>query len=115
MANAMLIQLPAAQGFGSDEDFDLRTQLERELGLALAAEGAGECGRGEIEDGHMSVRVEAVADPVHTLRAVKDVLARMKLLPRASVVLETRCEADPDDIDRRVLWPLHHAAPARVA
>jgi hypothetical protein len=114
MAHAMIVQLPVTGAFGTDEDFDLRTQLERDLGAALNREGAGECGRGEIDDGRMSVSLETVADPVLVLRVVKDVLARLKQLHRATVVLETRCEADPDDIDRQILWPLH-PTPVRVA
>ena len=115
MAHAMIVQLPVTGEFGTDDDFDLRTQLERELGLALTREQAGECGRGEIDNGRMSVHLEHVADPGVTLRVVKDVLARLKQLPRAVVVLETRCEADPDDIDCQTLWPIHHASPVRVA
>ena len=115
MAHAMIVQLPVTGAFGTDADFDLRTQVERELGAALARERAGECGRGEIDDGRMCVHVENVADAAAALRVVTDVLARLKQLHRATVVLETRCEADPDDIDRQTLWPIHHPAPARVA
>ena len=116
MAHALVVQLPVTGAFGTDDDFDLRTQLERELGAALAREGAGECGRGEIDAGRMSVPVEGVADIAATLRVVTDVLARLKQSHRATVVLETRCEADPDDIDRQILWPAHPApTPARVA
>jgi hypothetical protein len=114
MAFGMIVQLPVTGAFGTDEDFDLRTQLEKELGLALAHEQVGECGRGETDNGRMSVHLEAVADPAIALRVVKDVLAGLKQLHRATVVLETRCEADPDDIDRQVLWPVQHSA-ARVA
>ena len=109
MTLGMIVQLPVTGAFGTDADFDLRTQLERELNAALVAEGAGECGRGETDTGRMSVYLESVSDPNATLRVVKDVLARHKLLSRATVVLETRSEADPDDIDRLTLWPLHAA------
>jgi hypothetical protein len=115
MAYGMLVQLPVTGAFGTDEEFDLRTELEREFGQALAAERAGECGRGETEDGRMNLYLEAVSDTQLALKIVKDVLNRFKLLTRAVVVLETRCEADPDDITRQVLWPVHHAGTARVA
>ena len=115
MAHEMVVQLPVTGAFGTDDDFDLRTQLEREFATALAAEMAGECGRGEIEGGRMSVPLTGVADPVVTLRVVKEVLTQFQVLHRATVVLETRCEADPDDIDRQIVWPLHHNAPVRVA
>jgi hypothetical protein len=113
MACGMIVQLPVTGAFGTDEDFDLRTLLEKELGTALAHENAGECGRGETDGGRMSLSLEAT-DPIVALRIVKEVLTRCNCLHRAIVVLETRCEADPDDIDRQILWPLHHS-PARVA
>jgi hypothetical protein len=115
MACGMLVHLPVTGGFGTDEDFDLRTQLERELETALGAERAGECGRGGIEGGRMCVRLEAIADPAVALRVVKDVLARLKVLHRAVVLLETWSDTDPDDIDRQVLWSVPHGAPVRVS
>ena len=114
MAHEMIVQLPVTGAFGTDDDFDLRTQLERELAGALAADLAGECGRGEIEGGRMSVPLTGVTDPVVTLRVVKAVLAQFQVLHRATVVLETRSEADPDDIDRQIVWPLQHVS-IRVA
>ena len=95
MACGLIVQLPVTGAFGTDEDFDLRTQLERELSAALAVAQAGECGRGEIDNGRMSVCLEAVVDPLHTLHIVKDVLARLKHLHRAVVVLETRSTPIP--------------------
>lgn len=115
MACGIIVQLPITGAFGSDEDFDLRNLLERELGKALTLAQAGECGRGEMDNGRMTVCLESITNPVYAFQVVKDVLARLKLLHRAVVALETRCEADPDDIDRQTLWPLHHSAPARVA
>jgi hypothetical protein len=110
----MVVQLPVGSAFGTDEDFDLRALLEQELTRELAWDGAGECGRGVIENGRMSIHLEAVADHLRTLHAVKDVLARLKLLSSASVVLETRFDADPDEVNRQLLWPVH-STPARVA
>jgi hypothetical protein len=115
MACGMIVQLPVTGAFGTDDEFDLRTQLEKELGTALAHDKAGECGRGETDGGCMSLYLESIADPIVALRVVKDVLSRLKQLQRATVVLETRCEADPDDIDRQILWPIHHNSPVRVA
>ena len=112
MAHEMSVQLAATGAFGTDDDFDLQIQLERDLASALA--GRAECGRGEIEGGRMSIPLTDVADPTDALRAVKDVLAGLNVLHRATVVLETRCEADPDEMDREVLWPLR-VAPTRVA
>jgi hypothetical protein len=110
----MIVQLPVTGAFGTDEDFDLRTLLERELAAALTAAQLGECGRGEIDCGRMCVRLEGISDHARALEIVKGVLAGMKLLHRAVIVLETRCEADPDEIDRRILWPTQPSA-ARVA
>ncbi|MBP3957708.1 hypothetical protein J8F10_20855 [Gemmata sp. G18] len=114
MTFEMVVQLPVTGAFGTDEEFDLRTQLERDFNAALAAANMGESGRGETDDGRMSVYLEAVTDPDAALRIVKDVLARHKLLHRAMVLLDARCEADSDDIERRVLWPLQSVA-VRVA
>ena len=110
MAHEMSVQLAVTGAFGSDDDFDLLVRLERDLASALA--DLAECGRGEIEDGRMSVPLTDVADPADALRVVTDVLTRLHVLHRATVSLETRCELDPDDIDRQILWPL---APVRVA
>jgi hypothetical protein len=115
MACGMIVQIPVTGAFGTDEDFDLRTQLERELEAALRAELAGECGRGGIDGGRMCICLEEITDPAVTLRIVKDVLARNKVLNRAVVLLETRSEVDPDDIDREILWSVPHGSPVRVA
>jgi hypothetical protein len=115
MACGLIVQLPVSGAFGTDEDFDLRSQLEREFGVALSLAGAGECGRGEIDHGRMSIFLESVTDHIRAFQIVKDVLTRLKLLSRAVVVMETRCGADPDDINRQTLWPIHQSAPARVA
>lgn len=111
MAHEMSVQLAVSGAFGTDDDFDLQIRLERDLTSALV--GLAECGRGEIDGGRMSVPLTDIADPAAALRGVKDVLSRLQLLTRATVVLETRCDLDPDDIDRQILWPL--ATPVRVA
>lgn len=112
MAHEMSVQLAVTGAFGTDADFDLLIQLEREFSSALR--DRAECGRGTIEDGRMFVPLTDVADPPAAFRVVKDVLAHLQVLHRATVVLETRCEADPDDLDRQVLWPPQHA-PSCVA
>jgi hypothetical protein len=114
MACGIIVQLPVTGAFGTDDDFDLRILLEKELGVALARELAGECDHGEIEDGRMSVYLEAITDPIRALHVVKTVLGQLKVLSRAVVVLETHCEADPDDIVQQTLWPAH-PAPVSVA
>lgn len=111
MALALVVQLPANGPFGTDDDFELCSRLEHELSAALGT--AGECDRAHIEAGSISVRIEAVAELGAAFRAVKEALARLSVLHRATVLLETRCEADPDDIDRQALWPVVSAA--RVA
>ncbi len=115
MAFAMVVQLPVTGAYGTDDEFDLRTQLEREFNAALIAEVAGECGRGETEAGRMSVYLESIADPAQALRIVKEVLTQCRQLHRASVILETRSDADPDEIDRQILWPTQPTPTVRVA
>ena len=110
MAFGMIVQLPVSVAYGTDEEFDLRVRLERELATALAAAKAGECSGGEIDTSHMNLRLDGIADPVPALAATKEVLARSGLLSRAVVVLETRCESDPDERDCQVLWPPNSGA-----
>ncbi len=109
MAFGMIVQLPVSVPFGTDEEFDLRVQLQRELSVALAENGVGESASGEINTSHMNLRLDNIIDPASALVATKAVLARSGLLGRAVVVLETPCDIDPDDRDCRVLWPPDHA------
>lgn len=115
MTNTMIVQIPVAVAFGTDEEFDLRVQLERELGTAFAAARVGECTGGGIDTSHMSLQLEGISDQSAALELVKDVLASSGLLARAVIVLETRSAADPDDRDLQVLWPLNHTGLVRVA
>ena len=115
MAFGMIVRLPVSAPYGTDEEFDLRVQLERELGAALAGVGAGKSAGGEIDTSHMNLHLDGVTDPPKALATTKEVLARNGLLARAVVVLETPSETDPDERDRRVLWPPAHAGTSRVA
>lgn len=115
MAFGMIVRLPVSVAFGTDEEFDLRVRLEQELSVALAEAGAGACGGGEIDTAHMQFQLDAINDPSATLDVIKVVLARAGVLARAMIALETRCEADPDDRELRVLWPLNLAGVSRVA
>ena len=115
MAFGMIVQLPVSVAFGTDEEFDLRVRLERELATALAESGTGECAGGQIDTSHLKLYLEAIADPLPTLDVTKAVLERAEVLDRAVVVLETRCPTDPDDRDWRVVWPPNHVGSFRVA
>jgi|SRR5580700_1741519 hypothetical protein len=115
MAFGIIVQLPVSVAFGTDEEFDLRVRLERELSSALAAAGAGMCVGGEIDATHMKFQLETHLSPTTALDVAKTVLTRSGLLSRATVMLETSCEADPDDRDLQVLWPPNHSGVFRVA
>ncbi|MCS6863662.1 MAG: hypothetical protein RMJ56_01535 [Gemmataceae bacterium] len=115
MATTILVQLPVTGAVGTDDDFDLRAHLERELNLALLTEEAGECDRGEIDGGWMRIRLVQIVDPAQTLAIVKDVLARAHLLHRAVIALETCRDTDTDDVDREILWPVQPAAAVGLA
>ena len=104
MTRGMVVRVPVTVAFGTDEEFDLRAKLERELAAALRGTGTGESAGGEIDTSHMRLYLDGVEDPVQTREVVKDVLARAGLLHRAEVILETRCELDPDDCDWQILW-----------
>ena len=105
MAFGMIVQLPVSVAFGTDEEFDLRVRLERELATALAESGAGECAGAEIDRSHLKLHLEAIADPEPALEVTKGVLARAGVIGQAVVALETRCLANPDESDWKVLWP----------
>ena len=111
----LIVRLPVSVDFGTDEEFDLRVRLERELADALTGTGTGEYAGGEIDTSHMKLRLDAVADPAEALGLVKDVLTRNGQLWWATITLETRCEADPDDRDWQVVWPPNHSGAFRVA
>lgn len=115
MAFGMIVRLPVSVPFGTDAEFDLRVQLERELATALLQVGAAGPAYGEIDTSHMNLRLDGVTDPDGTLAAVKQVLAGSGVLGRAVVVLETPSADDPDDRDCRVLWPATPAGASRVA
>jgi hypothetical protein len=101
--------------FGTDEEFDLRVRLERELAAALAPTRAGECAGGGIDTSHMNLHLEGISEPPVALAVVKEVLSAAGLLGRSVIVLETRSAADPDDRDLQVLWPPNHSGMFRVA
>lgn len=115
MTSGLIVRLPVSVPFGTDDEFDLRVRLEREFAAVLAATGAGEFAGGNIDTTYLSLRLDGVADPTGLLPTVKDVLARNGQLGRATVVLETRCEADPDERDWQILWPPNHSGVTRVA
>jgi hypothetical protein len=115
MTYGMIVQLPVSVAFGTDEEFDLRVRLERELSHALASARAGTCSGGGIDTAHMHLHLDGIADPTLGLSLVKDVLSAAGLLGRSVIVLETRCASDPDDRDLKVLWPTNHTGMFRVA
>jgi hypothetical protein len=111
----MIVQLPVSVAFGSDDEFDLRVRLERELTDALAEHGSGRCAGGEIDTSHMKLVLDDILDAAAVLDAVKTVLARVGVLGRAIVVQETRATSDPDDRDWHVLWPPNYSGVVNVA
>ena len=115
MTNSMIVQLPVSVAFGTDEEFDLRVRLERELSIALAATGAGECSGSGIDTSHMNFHLDGVSNPAAALEVVKDVLSTSGQLARSVIALETRPDADPDDCDLQVLWPHNYTGLFRVA
>jgi hypothetical protein len=115
MTFGMLVQLPVSVAFGTDDEFDLRVRLERELTVALAATGAGACAGGEIDSSHLKLHLDTIPDPDQALDVTKAVLARSGVLGRAVVILETPCEADPDDRDWQVLWPPNYSEVLHLA
>ena len=115
MTAGLIVRIPVTVAFGTDDEFDLRVRLERELTAALTAAGAGEGAGSEIDTAHMSLHFVNLTDAATAFSVAKEVLARAGLLGRAEIVLETRSKADPDEPIWQVLWPVAHPAVARSA
>ena len=115
MTYGMIVQLPVSVAFGTDDEFDLRVQLESDLTRALSAAGVGECAGGGIDTSHLTLQFDNITDPPLALRLLKQVLAAAGQLGRAVIVLETPSAADADDRDLQVLWPPNHAGKFRLA
>ena len=67
MKFGMFVQLPVSVAFGTDDEFDLRVQLESDLTRALAAARAGECVGGGIDTSHLTLQFDGIADPALAL------------------------------------------------
>jgi hypothetical protein len=107
MTYGMIVQLPVSVAFGTDDEFDLRVQLESDLTRVLAAAHAGECTGGGIDTSHLTLQFDGIVDPTLALGLLKQVLAASGQLNRAVIILEKPSPADPDERDQQVLWPAH--------
>ena len=114
MTHGIIVQLPVSVAFGSDDEFDLRVQLESDLTRALASAHAGECIGGGIDTSHLNLQFDGIADPSLALSLLKQVLAAAGQLSRAVIILETPSPTDPDDRDQQVLWPSSRAGKVGV-
>jgi hypothetical protein len=115
MTYGMTVQLPVSVAFGTDEEFDLRVQLESDLTRALASARAGECVGGGIDTSHLNLQFDGISDPSVALSLLKQVLSAAGQLSRAVIVLEIPSPGDPDDRDQQVLWPASRAGKFPVA
>lgn len=114
MIHGIIVQLPVSVAFGTDEEFDLRVQLESDLTRALASARAGECVGGGIDTSHLNLQFDGITDPPVALSLLKQVLAAAGQLSRAVIILETPSVTDPDDRDQQVLWPVNQAGKVRA-
>jgi hypothetical protein len=114
MTYGMIVQLPVSVAFGTDDEFDLRVQLESDLTRVLAAARAGECTGGGIDTSHLTLQFDGISDPPLALGLLKQVLAAAGQLNRAVIVLERASKLDPDERDQQILWPAHRAGTVRV-
>jgi hypothetical protein len=109
MTYGIIVQLPVSVAFGTDQEFDLRVQLESDLTRALAAARAGDCIGGGIDTSHLNLHFDGITDPPSALSLLKQVLAAAGQLNRAVIILETPSMTDPDERDQQVLWPASRA------
>ena len=114
MTFGMTVQLPVSVAFGTDDEFDLRVQLESDLTRVLAAAHAGECVGGGIDTSHLTLHFEAISEPTLALGLLKQVLAAAGQLNRAVITLEKPSPLDPDERDQQILWPAQRAGTVRV-
>jgi hypothetical protein len=114
MTHGIIVQLPVSVAFGTDDEFDLRVQLESDLTRALASARAGECIGGGIDTSHLNLQFDGITDPPVALSLLKQVLAAAGQLNRAIIILETPSVTDPDDRDQQVLWPVSRASKVRA-
>lgn len=114
MTHGIILQLPVSVAFGTDDEFDLRVQLESDLTRALASAHAGECVGGGIDTSHLNLHFDGITDPPVALSLLKQVLAAAGQLSRAVIILETPSRTDPDDREQQVLWPVGRAGRVRV-
>ena len=110
MTHGIIVQLPVSVAFGTDEEFDLRVQLESDLTRVLSNARAGECVGGGIDTSHLNLHFDGITDPPITLSLLKQVLASAGHLNRATIILETPSSTDPDERDQQVLWSPHRAS-----
>ena len=115
MTHGITVQLPVSVAFGTDEEFDLRVQLESDLTRAFAsAHRPGECVGGGIDTSHLNLQFDGITDPPVALSLLKQVLAAAGQLSRAVIILETPSVTDADDRDQQVLWPANRAGKVRA-
>jgi hypothetical protein len=109
MTFGMIVQLPVSVAFGTDDEFDLRVQLESDLTRVLTGACAGECVGGGIDTSCLTLQFDGITDPSLALGLFKQVLAAAGQLNRAVIILEKPSAADADERDQQVLWPVHRA------
>ena len=82
----VFVQFPV-DGFGSDEEFDLRERIEEVLDAELKSFGGGECTGGDMGSGGATVFL-MVRDPTAAVPRLLEALRREGLLTDRLVVAE---------------------------
>lgn len=104
MVHSMIVQLPITGRWGTDEEMNLRHQLEAVFQSELGA--LGDVSGGDIGSGNMNIFIEQVPDLDPALQCVKGVLTQHAVLDKAVIQVTTFQNPDDDEpVEERVVWP----------
>jgi hypothetical protein len=113
MIHDMIVQLPITGHWGTDEEMDLRHQLEEEFQQELG--GLGSVDGGDIGSGNMNVFIYRIPEFPPALERVKAVLTRHALLDKAVIERSTfQNEGDDEPSEEVVVWPENYTGVFRL-
>src|SRR5262249_12396501 len=86
LSENVFVQFPV-DGFGSEDEFDLRERMEEVLDAELKSFGRGKCGGGDMGSGGATVFL-MVRDPATVIPRLLDALKREGLMADGLTVFE---------------------------
>ncbi len=95
-------------GFGDDEDFERRVQIEGLIGEVLEADNNGGCTGGDGGSGTMNAFF-TVNDPARAKESVLSALRQAGHLDEGLVVVQQTFREDDDELPEEIWWPTDYA------